>query len=717
MLDSYKPKWYDEPPHPPDYDEDVKIHSEVMEILRARGVNKLYAHQAKAVRAIRDGKNIVLMAPTAAGKTECYMIPVIEAALEGGCTLMLFPTKALSRDQWNRVREFNLLGVRSAVYDGDTPESQRMKVRNDMPHIIITNVDMLHYMLGNWRIWRPFFAKLKYVVVDEVHAYSGTLGSHVANVLWRLRRLLDRQTQRPAKVQFIASSATVGNAAEFAGKLCGLGDFELISGEGAPRGVIHHGVISDQEESTVSTSLKVAKELGKKTLIFGNSHNMVERLGMVGRKMGLKVAVYRSGLPPEERRELEAGFHSGRVPVMAATSALELGMDVGDADVAILAGFPGTVTRLRQRIGRVGRKGQECYAVMVARDNPLDQYYAANPKTYLEGKAESCFAKPDNPFVRSLHLLSAARDWPLEEGDLKEGDGPLLQKLLEEGMIKKWSGGIVPTPAGMKKVRSLSLRNAGTRVRILDAGSNQLLGEREEPLAISELYPGAIYLMGGRRYVSKGIDLDEGVAKVERLTDDEPYYTQALKSKQAEVLDVEEERRWGGVEMGRGAVHITNEVHGYVLKDSFRGTTIRKVELEKPLTHEFDTHALWADWEMWADNTASYAEGLHALEHVSIAMMPALTGADPAEIGGISYPQGRIFYYEGAEGGSGLSQTVMLRYGECIRMTLDRLASCACEDGCPSCIYSPQCGNNNYYLSKGMAKTLAEKGLKAAKEG
>ena len=196
MLDTYKPQWYDEPPHPPEYDEGVEIDSEVREILRARGVKKLYAHQAKAVRAIRQGKNIVLMAPTAAGKTECYMIPFIEAAMKGECSLMLFPTKAWSRDQWNRVREFNLLGVRSAVYDGDTPESQRMKVRKDMPHIIITNVDMLHYMLGNWRIWKPFFARLRYVVVDEVHAYSGTLGSHVANVLWRLRRLLqkDRET-------------------------------------------------------------------------------------------------------------------------------------------------------------------------------------------------------------------------------------------------------------------------------------------------------------------------------------------------------------------------------------------------------------------------------------------------------------------------------------------------------------------------------------------
>ncbi len=218
----------------------------------------------------------------------------------------------------------------------------------------------------------------------------------------------------PARVQFICSSATIGNALEFATLLTGRTDFALVQGTGAPRGLIHHAVVSESDESVVSTCLKLAKEMDKKTLIFGNSHNMVERLGLAASRMGLPLAVYRSGLPPDQRRDLEAAFHSGRIRVLAATSALELGMDVGDAEAAVLAGFPGTVTRLRQRIGRVGRKGQDSYAILVARDNPLDQYYASNPSVYLQGKAENCHAKPDNPHVRLWHILSAARDAPLD---------------------------------------------------------------------------------------------------------------------------------------------------------------------------------------------------------------------------------------------------------------------------------------------------------------
>lgn len=715
MLEDYSPQWFDEPPRPPHFDDSVQILPAVRDILRNRGVEKLYSHQAQAIRLIREGKDIVLMAPTAAGKTECYMIPVVEAAMEGQCSLLLFPTKALSRDQWNRIREFSLMGVRSAVYDGDTPEHHRSKIRADFPHVIITNVDMLHFMLSRPRLWRPFFAKLKYVVADEIHAYSGTLGSHVANVLWRLRRILKKEN--PAhRAQFVCSSATVGNAAEFASKLCGASDLALVEGMGAPRGPIRHAVISEKGESVVTTCLKAAKSINKKTLIFGNSHNMVERLGMVGRKMGLEMAVYRSGLPPEQRRDLETGFHSGRIPILAATSALELGMDVGDADAAILAGFPGTVTRLRQRIGRVGRKGQDAYAILVARDNPLDQYYASNPSAYLHGLAESCHAKPDNPHVRSIHLLSAARDWPLSPDELQEEDAPLVQHLASQGLLRQLGKVLLPTPAGIKKISTLSLRSAGKPVRILHARTNKQLGERQESIAIGELYEGAIYLIGGQRYVSLGLDLKEGIARVEPIAGDEPYYTQSLRTKQAEISDEAAEAEWGGVTLARGPVHISTEVHGYVLKDSFSGATIKKEKLDEPLIHEFDTHALWADWNAWADGHSSYADGLHALEHVSIAMMPALTGADPAEIGGISYPQGRIFYYEGAEGGSGLSEIVMPRYGECIEMSLARLASCPCGEGCPSCVFSPQCGNNNYYLSKPSARELAKKGLDAAGE-
>ncbi len=809
MLESYHPQWIEEPPHPPQYDDSLEMRPNLREVLRNRGITRFYDHQTKAIQLIRQGKDLVLMAPTAAGKTECYMVPVVEAAMAGKCSLLLFPTKALSRDQWNRIREFNLLGVRSAVYDGDTPTAQRTKIRGDFPHVIITNVDMLHFMLLNSRLWKPFFSRLQYVVVDEMHAYSGTLGSHVSNVLWRLQRLIkyiranphalakkvkikepdekknNKQNSKKPKfdpsqrrlfeldldensahaslgatssslpisssplsafktadslmaaaksesaqiktdeeididpaamhTQFICSSATIGNALEFAELLTGRKHFELVQGTGAPRGLIHHAVISESEESVITTCLKLAKELEKKTLIFGNSHNMVERLGLIAEKMDLPLAVYRSGLPPDQRRDLEASFHSGRTKILAATSALELGMDVGDADAAILAGFPGTVTRLRQRIGRVGRKGQDSYAILVARDNPLDQYYASNPNVYLLGKAENCHAKPDNPHVRLWHLLSAARDAPLDDAELNESDKALCAKLVEEQFLRTWAGRYSTTVAGIRKAQTLSLRNAGKRVRIIDAETGKQVGEREASIAIGELYPGAIYLIGGRRYRSQSLDLDEQVAHVTRIHGDEPYFTQSLRKKTASILDTESESQWGAVPMARGPVHISNEVYGYMLKDSFTSQVIARHELDEPLIHEFDTSAFWTDWSFSNAGNALFADGLHALEHVSIAMMPALCGADPAEIGGISYPDGRIFYYEGSEGGSGLSKMVMPRYGECIQMSADRLAACPCESGCPRCIFSPQCGNNNKFLDKEEAKKLAAKGLEAEK--
>ncbi|VVB57420.1 ATP-dependent DNA helicase Hel308 [uncultured archaeon] len=770
MSESFSPNWIIEPPHPAQYADEVPLAKPLREVLHERGIQKFYSHQAQAIQTIRDGKSIVLMAPTAAGKTECYMVPVVEAALQNRCSLLIFPTKALSRDQWNRIREFNLLGVRSAVYDGDVIESQRQKVRKDFPHVIITNFDMLHFMLLYPRIWAPFFARLQYVVIDEMHAYSGTVGSHVANVVWRLRRVLEKQrtaqkvkeefekeeaekerakkekedggpqlapgsqfdlfgspipedsTPAPPKslppVQFICSSATVGNPLEFAAKLTGLplDSLRLIKGDGSPRGQIHHAVVSEGEESVVTQCLRIAKEMDKKTIIFGNSHNMVERLGMVGERMGLPLAVYRSGLPSDERRTLESAFHSSRIKMLAATSALELGMDVGNADVAILAGFPGTITRLRQRIGRVGRKGQDSYAILIARPNPLDQYYAANPKTYLNGLPESCHAKPDNPHIRKWHLLSAARDWPLEEDDLKEGDAPLVRELIEENFLRKFGDSIVPSAEGTKKARTLSLRSAGERIRLLDASTSRLLGEREYALAIGELYPGAIYLIGGRRYSSLGIDPDEGVARLELIRDADSIYTQALRTKRAQILDVEEEGSWGSIPLSRGKVHIVNEVHGYVRKDSYSGQTLSRKELDEPLVYEFDTHALWTDWSEFSSGSLSDAEGLHALEHVSIAMMPALTGADGSEIGGLSNPEGRIFYYEGSAGGSGVSEIVFSRYGECISMTEERLRTCGCKKGCPSCIFSPQCGNNNNYLDKEEALKFARRGLEAARK-
>jgi DEAD/DEAH box helicase domain-containing protein len=258
----------------------------------------------------------------------------------------------------------------------------------------------------------------------------------------------------------------------------------------------------------------------------------------------------------------------------------------------------------------------------------------------------------------------------------------------------------------------MSMRNAGRRVRIMDAGGKKIIGERELSMAIGELYEGAIYLLGGKRYRSRGLDLERGLAVVEEEGGDDSVFTQALKEKNAEIMKVRGEGRWNNIELGWGDMHVVDEVHGYMVKDVFSGAVLGKYAIDEPLTYEFDTQGLWADWDVYADGTPEYANGLHALEHVSISMMPAMTGADSAEIGGISYPDGRIFHYEGVEGGAGLSEIVMGRYGECMGMARDRLKVCGCENGCPKCIYSPQCGNNNFHLDKKKALELALRAFK-----
>ena len=732
MLDDFSPRWIVEKARKAKYAEDIEIAPPILEILNSRGIKKLYSHQAEAIKKIREGKNIVLMAPTAAGKTECYMIPVVEAALSGRTSLLIFPTKALSRDQWARIREFALLGVRAEVYDGDTPASKRSKIREDMPHVIITNVDMLHFMLSNSRLWSDFFSRLSIVVIDEAHAYSGILGAHVANVIWRLKRLCagTRESASPKarqgtlfdlsysggtkfksdKIQFVLSSATIGNALEFCNKLCGE-ELEIVIGDGAPRGKINHAIVNMEGESVVTTCLKIAKEIGKKTIIFANSHNMAERLAITAKKIGMDVRAYRSGISAQERRELEAGFHSGRIKCLAATSALELGMDVGDAQLAIMAGIPGTVTSMKQRAGRVGRKGQESYSIMVARQSPLDQYYAGNPQMCLDGKAEDCYANMHNENVRAMHILSACKDRVLNLDEIEKGEVKILEKLESEGLVRNFGSSYMSTKDGTIAIRKMSLRNAGRRIRIFDIEEKKIIGEREISMAIGELYPGAAYLLGGKRFESEELSLERGQAAVREIFGEETTYTQALKEKNAEITKIRGEARWNNIELGWGDVHIVDEVHGYTVKDVFSGAVLSKHSIDTPIVYEFDTQGFWADWDVYADGSAQYSSGLHAIEHVNIAMMPAMTGADSNEIGGISYPDGRIFYYEGVEGGVGLSELVMKRYGECMEMSLERLKTCRCENGCPKCIYSPQCGNSNFYLDKNKAVELLKKAI------
>ncbi len=704
---------------------EVELNESVKEILEARGIKKFYKHQAQGIKLAREGKNVVVVAPTASGKTEIYLVPVVEAALAGKRSLLVFPTKALSRDQLERLREFNFLGVRSAVYDGDTTQSEREKIRKDFPHVIITNMDMLHHLLLNSRLFLNFWKTLRFVVIDEIHSYTGSLGAHSANVLRRMKRVLNRFNVQP---QFVCCSATVGNAREFAGELVGE-EFEEVDATSAPRSPVLHEIIIPEKSYTVS-AVEYAKELleqrahGRKNavnklLVFGNSHSVVERIAVMAREEGVNLKVYRAGLDLEERRKLEAEFKEGGLKALAATSALELGMDIGSVDAVLLAGFPGTITRVRQRIGRAGRKGQEALAVFIARENPLDYYYAENPKEYLNGEPENCFVNVENEFVLKQHLLAAARDMPLGAEELKkywngENVEKMFGQLTREGLLKEWHRDFIPTKEALKELRQMSMRGAAEAIRIYDVDERKFIGEREKAMALKELFPGAIYLHGGVKYECENLDLEKKIAFVKRMRFEATEYTVALREREAKVVnEIMHRACFNDCSLAFGEVHVVDTVYGYTVKDYLRDYAVARRFLEEELVYEFDTQAIWLDVpEELVFEVEDFGSGLHAVEHVSIAMMPALTGADPGELGGISYPSGRMFVYDGVAGGAGVTKVVYGKFEKIARMAFERLKKCGCENGCPKCVLDPMCGNNNQYLNKETGKKILEKLLK-----
>ncbi|MEM4360866.1 MAG: DEAD/DEAH box helicase [Candidatus Anstonellaceae archaeon] len=712
MFEEYSPIILEEKERAAEYCESI-VADEIRTIAEFRGIKKLYKFQYQAIEKILQDKDVLIMAPTASGKTECYLLPAINQALRGNRTLLIYPTKALAMDQLNRFREFSIFGVSAEVYDGDTPQHLREKIRNNPPHCLITNFDMLHFILLNNPLWKKFFSNLKYVVIDEAHSYSGIFGCHVANIIERLERITSQNNQR---LQFILSSATIGNPYEFCRELVGERNFEVVSANGTPRGKIVHYVINYPDESIVSTAIKIAKQIDKKTIIFGNSHNLVERISYLSQEFEYPIEVYRAGLTPKKRREIERGFAEGKIKCIAATSALELGIDIKDADVCILAGFPGSVTKTKQRIGRVGRKNQDSYVFFIAKQSPLDQYYATNPKEYLEGSPENCYANKQNDAIRKLHLIAAAKDQPLKKEEIEEKDIKIIKEALEEGYLAEFKDLYFTTKKGAMVARTISLRGTNKKIEIIDLKDKQKIGERETSLAIGELYEGAIYLLGGKRYIVEKLDLENKKAYVSSLNQTEEdwnVYTQAYKEREIEIIEELAEHKIKDLEIKYGKLHIQNSVSKYALKNIYNNQVIGVYELKRPLVYNYKTEGFWIDLADYIEpEEKEYLEGLHALEHITIAMMGAISGVDQNEIGGLSYPNGRIIYYEGIEGGSGACIPVIRNYHRCLEMALDRLEKCDCITGCPKCIFSPQCGNDNKYLNKQKAIEIARRILK-----
>ncbi|MFA5049979.1 MAG: DEAD/DEAH box helicase [Candidatus Micrarchaeia archaeon] len=678
--------------------EEIELNKIVRDVFNSKGIKKLYKHQAEAINFIRNGKNIVVNSPTASGKSEIYISEIINAALNKKNSLILYPTKALSRDQLRKFSPFLIYGIDAKIYDGDTPEYQRKRIRENNPRILITNVDMLHFILMNNRSFKNFFNNLKFVVLDETHYYSGLLGSHVHNLFWRLKRLC------PKKPQFIMTSATIQNAKEFSSKLIGE-DVKEITGISTKHSKIKHYMIPCEEKSYFTTILEILKGLKDKTLIFGNSHLVVERLSLYAKTENIPLQVYRSGLAYEKRKGIEEDFRKGKINYLATTSALELGLDIGDVDCVILAGFPGTITRVKQRIGRAGRFGQDATSIFVSRENPIDQYYIDNPIEYLKGSPERCYVNPENKKIKKIHILCASKDKLLKCEELEQNHR-LVEELENEGLLKKWNDFYSMTPKAVSIVNSLNLRGIGHNITIKDADTYKFLGEREYSIALSELYEGAIYLHGGIPYLVEKLDLEKKEARISKLRGETNEFTQALKTKEIQIIEKIKESEITGFPIFFGKIHIKNQIYGYRIKDIFSGRILSEEKFKIPYEYEFDSYSFWIDLNSLSFDVENFSSGLHAFEHITIGLAPALLGCESKEIGGLSYPSGEIFIFESAEGGNGISELIFENFNQICSMSFDRLNKCRCENGCPKCILNSSCGNDNQFLNKNSAKEI-----------
>lgn len=704
--------------------------------LRARGIEALWSHQAEAIALARSGTNVVVATGTASGKSLCYQLPVFEALLAEGhrTALYLAPTKALAHDQLRAIRSFALTGVRAASYDGDTPAEERPMVRRNA-NLVLTNPDMLHQgILPGHERWSAFISQLALVVVDEAHTLRGVFGSHVAAVLRRLRRLANRYGADPT---FVLASATLGNPAELASRLVGL-PVEAVIADGSPRGQLTFALweppLLDEttglrRSANVDSAnwLAAGVEAGVRTLCFTRSRKAAElvatytrrRVAEVDRSLAGRVRAYRAGYLAEERRTLEAGIVSGKLLGVAATNALELGMDIGGLDAIVLDGFPGTIASLWQQAGRAGRQGDASLAVLVGLDDPLDAYYLHHPADLFGRPHEAALVDPGNPYVLAPHLLCAAYEAPLTEEDLGLF-GPsareLVASLENEGVLRHSRSGYRAS-AGRSAAPTVDLRNAGgAPVTIVEAATGQVIGTVDRSRAPATVHDGAIYLHQGESYRVMELDLDGGAALVEPAAGDE--YTQARRDTDVQVLEplrrteLPRSARW------LGRVAVSDRVVGYERRKVGSGELLGYEELDLPASH-LSTVAYWYTLTPeLVDDAGLEARDIpgaaHAAEHAQIGLLPLFAMCDRWDIGGLSTAwhqdtgMATIFVYDGYPGGAGITERGYALAAEHLRATRDTVRSCPCETGCPSCVQSPKCGNGNHPLDKAGAIRLLD---------
>ena len=706
----YYPEVSDEPSPGPRVDE-IPVPREVAGSLARLGISRLYEFQWRAFKEISEGHDVVITAGTGTGKTEAFLLPVLSSIISegrpGAYALLVYPTKALARDQARRLDALiSGSGVRYAILDGDVPAAERRRIYEDPPPIIITNPDMIHVGLALSKDFRNLVTAARVVVIDELHVYQGVLGAHMR---WILKRLSDAARH---EIQFVGSGATIGNPGSLASAIFDRSDVKVVEGPRRRKGRALHAFVDYGASSRWTFAARLIAELvrqGLKVLGFVDSQQMAELLArIVSKTFGVEARVHRAGLQAEYRRAVERDFAEGRVKAVVATSTLELGIDIGDLDAVVMAALPKSFSSYLQRAGRAGRRDRPGLVVTLLGDDPIESYYARRPSEYFNRSPEPGFIEPNNIEVAKLHAAAML----LERGslDLSSLSGPLAEALGELAQIgvAKLVGGraLVSWRSAKEYVEARGIRSSGPMVGIYH--NARRIGEREMPMALYDLYPGAVYYHAGRPYLSSSLDVAGLRAAVVQLGEDVSFYTKPLYD--IEVLEVRplETRRSGAVALAYGDVKIKVSVNGYVVKDSASGATISESYYEAPITWEYWTKGVLlryplADFPTLESSLSAY----HAVEHVLISAARPVVGAGDTDLSGVSYPTGHIVIYDSHVGGNGLSKLVYERFEEVQLIALDIVSGCTCEDGCPKCVFSPYCGSNNRYLSRrGAVKVL-----------
>jgi DEAD/DEAH box helicase domain-containing protein len=688
-------------------------------------VDRLYTHQRAVWDAAGRGEHVLVSTGTASGKTLAFNLPVLDAIARDPKVraLYLYPTKALAQDQFRTLSGSAVPRLRPAIYDGDTPTEQRRQIRT-WANVILTNPDMVHVgLLPNHDRWGDVLANLRYIVVDEAHVYRGVFGSHVANVLRRLKRLARIYGSDP---QFLLASATVSNPGELTAALLGEG-VTVVGEDGAPRAertiVLWNPALQDADLGLRNSSLAEAAKLqaafverGLRTLTFAKSRKAAELIHrFTADRLGddAHLSPYRAGYTAHERRAIEQRLLDGDLLGVSATNALELGIDVGLLDAVISVGFPGTIASLRQQWGRAGRRGSGV-AVLIATEDGLDQFFMREPDKLLGRRVEAAILDHANPRVLAGHVRAAAYEAPLGGGDPPE----YLAAAHADPELKETPAGFVWAGREHPAARIALRATDPDAFTIVDATTGDVLGLVERSRAYTTVHEGAVYLHRGESYLVRELDLTTLHAVVEPFSGN--WYTQAKEETMTSIVEPRRVEWRLGMELAFGEIEVTEQVVAYERRTVTGQERIELVELVLPPT-TFTTEAIWYLPE------AGHLEGLeamprllgtlHAAEHAMISLLPLWAMCDRWDIGGLStniHPQtGRptVFIYDGHAGGVGLTERGFEEFEGWVRDTAELLAGCPCSDGCPSCVQSPKCGNLNDLLDKAGALSFLQRAV------